>query len=89
MEKEVIDKIMVENGKDIENYKAQVAALTTEKDNLIAQLADANHQIEDFKELDIEGIKNAAKERKKKFEAAEAKADIEALQLDAALNSAF
>lgn len=91
LEKEVIDKIMAENGKDIEHYKAQVAALTTEKGNLTAQLTDANQQIEDFKGLDIEGIKNAAEDYKKKFEAAEAKAkaDIEALRFDTALNSAL
>ena len=34
LEKDVIDKIMAENGKDIEGYKAQVSQLETEKANL-------------------------------------------------------
>lgn len=71
LEKDVIDKIMAENGKDIEGYKAQVSQLETEKANLTQQLGDANTQIEGFRSLDVEGIKAAADEYKAKFEASE------------------
>ena len=77
LEKDVIDKIMAENGKDIEGYKAQVSQLETEKANLTQQLGDANTQIEGFRSLDVEGIKAAADEYKAKFEASEKKAKAE------------
>ncbi len=91
LEKDVIDKIMAENGKDIEGYKAQVSQLETEKANLTQQLGDANTQIEGFRSLDVEGIKAAADEYKAKFEASEkkAKADIEKLQFEHALTGAL
>lgn len=91
LEKDVIDKIMAENGRDIEGYKTQVSQLETEKANLTQQLGDANKQIDSFKELDVDGIKAAADEYKAKFEAAEAKAkeDLERLQFDHALSSAL
>ena len=91
LEKDVIDKIMAETGKDIEGYKAQVSQLETEKANLTQQLGDANTQIEGFRSLDVEGIKAAADEYKAKFEASEkkAKADIEKLQFEHALTGAL
>ncbi len=91
LEKDVIDKIMAENGKDVEGYKNQVSTLTTEKGTLTEQLSAANKQIEDFKALDVEGIKAAADDYKAKFEAAEAKAkaDMEKLQFDHALSAAL
>ena len=68
---DVLDKIMVENGKDIESLKTQVekdknaiSALTTERDGLKTQLADANKQIDGFRDLDIEGVKKQADEWK-------------------------
>lgn len=91
IEQEAINKIMAENGKDIEALKAQVSTLETEKANLSAQLTDANTQIERFKDLDIDGIKAAADDWKGKYEAAEAKAkaDVEKLQFDHALSAAL
>ena len=91
LEKDVIDKIMAENGKDIENYKNQVSTLAAEKETLTTQLGEANTQIAAFKDLDVDGIKAAADDYKAKFEAAKAKAkaDIEKLQFDDALSSAL
>lgn len=91
LEKDVIDKIMAENGKDIESYKNQVSTLTTEKSTLATQLSDANKQIEAFKDLDVDSIKATADDYKAKFEAAEAKAkaDMEKLQFDYALTAAL
>lgn len=91
LEKEAIDKIMTENGKDIEGYKLQLSTLEAAKQGLEQQLSEANNQIESFKELDIDGIKAAAEDYKQKFEAAEAKAkaDVEKLQFDHALSGAL
>jgi len=68
---EAIDKIMAENGKDIEGFKSKLSTLETERDGLKTQLDEANTQIEGFKELDVEGIKAAADEWKQKAEQAE------------------
>ena len=77
----IIDSIISENGKDIEATKAK-ADKTQEIENLKSQLSEkdklieeANVQIENFKGMDVEGIKKAADEYKAKYEqsAAEAK----------------
>ena len=65
--KEVIDAIMDENGRDIEAAKKHFA----DYDTIKQQLADANKTIEDFKNMDVDGIKKAADEWKAKFEQAE------------------
>ena len=77
---EVIEKIMKENGADIEAAKAK-ADKTQEIENLKSQLSEkdklieeANVQIENFKSLDVEGTKKAADEWKTKFEQAAAEA---------------
>lgn len=89
LEKDVIDKIMKENGKDIEKYKTLAETKETELTQTKEQLEEANTQIESFKEMDIEAIKAAAEDYKTKFEAAEAKAkeDIDALKFEHSLES--
>lgn len=71
----VIDKIMSENGKDVEKQKKEVEKATEKIKNLETELetnkqtlADANSQIEKFKEMDVEGIKKSAEEWKSKYE---------------------
>lgn len=88
LEKEVIDKIMAENGKDVEAQKSAAEAAKTEAEGLKTQLTEANKQIESFKGLDVEGIKKAAEEYKVKFEESEAKAkkDMEDLKFSHALD---
>ncbi len=71
LEKEVIDKIMAENGKDIEKYKSEAETLKSSSEQQKTQLEAANKQIESFKGMDIEGIKKAADDYKVKFEEAE------------------
>lgn len=89
LEKEVIDKIMAENGKDIEAEKQKLTTKQTELDGLKTQLTEANKQIESFKGMDIEGIKKAADDWKAKAETAEAEAQkkIAELQFDYALET--
>lgn len=81
---EQVDKVMTENGKDIEKAKGDLAAKETELEEVKGQLEAANKQIEEFREMDIESIKQAAEEYKEKFEQAEidAQEKLEALQFE-------
>ncbi len=65
--KEALDAIMDMNGKDIEAAKANITALTTERDGLKAQLADANTAIQSYKDMDIEGVKQSVKDWETKY----------------------
>jgi hypothetical protein len=89
LDKEVIDKIMNENGKDIEAEKSKVTTKDKELEGMKTQLGEANKQIESFKGMDIEGIKKAADDWKTKAEQAEveAKKQIEKLQFDHSLET--
>ena len=53
LSEEIIDKIMDENGKDVEAVKNKYA----DYDNIKVQLKEANKQIENFKNMDIDKIK--------------------------------
>lgn len=75
---EAIDKIIAENGKDIEATKVKTGQATEkvsqELENLKSELESnkqtleqANAQIEKFKTLDVEGIKAQAEEWKTKY----------------------
>lgn len=70
LSKEAIDAIMDENGRDIERERSKRADYDTIKE----QLAAANRQIEEFKGMDIDGVKKAAEEWKAKAEQAEREA---------------
>jgi chromosome segregation ATPase len=91
LEDEAIEKIMAENGRDIEKFKSDVKAKETELASTKKQLVDANKEIESFKEMDVEAIKKAADEYKNKYEQAEkdAQAQIEALKLEHSIESAL
>lgn len=88
---EQIDKVMALNGTDIEKHKTAAATLQTELDGAKKQLTDANTQIEEFKKLDVEGVKKAADDWKAKAEAAQAEADkkVSQLKFDHALDGAL
>ena len=79
---EQVNSIMAENGKDIEKHKADLdkakqesEKINTELQGVKTQLDDANKQIQDFKDMDIEGIKKSADDWKAKYDA-----DTEALK---------
>jgi len=82
---EAIDKIMAENGKDIEAIKGKYA----DYDDTKAQLIDASKTIDGFKALDVDGIKKAAVEWEAKAKQAEvdAAAKIADMQFDGLLSS--
>lgn len=71
LEKDAIDKIMAENGNDVNAAKADAEKKDTEIQTLRTQLTDANKQIEGFKGMDVSAIQKAAEEYKAKFEQAE------------------
>lgn len=87
LEKDAIDQVMAENGKDIEAEKAKTTAMTAERDKLQASLDDANKTIKGYKDMDIEAIKQSASDWEEK--AKKAKADLEALRQDAELDKAL
>lgn len=98
LSREVIDKIMAENGKDIaaEQKKTSKAeqdrdSYKEQADNLQTRLDDAGKQIEKFKKMDIESIQRTADDWKQKAEDATAEADkkIQAMQFDYALSDAL
>ncbi len=49
LDKDVIDKIMAENGRDIEAAKGDLTEITTERDNLKKDIAARDEQIETLK----------------------------------------
>ena len=49
LDKDVIDKIMAENGRDIEAAKGDLTEITTERDNLKKDIAARDQQIETLK----------------------------------------
>ncbi len=77
---EQIEFVMKENGKDIEHYKD----IETDRDALQKQLQEANETIEEFKELNVDEIKQAADDYKEKYEQAkeEAAENIKQIKFD-------
>lgn len=84
---EVIDKIMTENGKDIESHKQKVATAEGQVGTLTTQLEDANKQVAEFKNMDVDKIKQTATEWESKAQEAEKlrKEEVEALKLQHAV----
>lgn len=80
LEKDIIDKIMAENGKDIAAEKAKVTAAEASLTELQATLDEANTTIAGFKEkdLDVDKARNLAKEWEKKYQDAENARAVEA-----------
>lgn len=88
---DVIDKIMALHGKDMQAVTTTAETAKTELDGVKTQLTEAGTQIENFKKLDIEGVKAAADEWKTKAEKADAdaKAQVAQLKFDHALGAAL
>ena len=77
LEKEVIDKILDENGRDIEAEKSKVMEKEKVIDNLNKTLEEANSTIKSYKDMDIEKIKQNASEWESKYNTAmQEKTDI-------------
>lgn len=57
LDKEVIDKIMAANGKDIETHKANAEGVATERDALKEQLATVQETLKKFDGVDVDALK--------------------------------
>lgn len=84
---DLIDKIMDENGRDIEAEKGKVGSKDKEIELLNNQLKDANKTIKSYKDMDIDKIKESASEWEGKFK--EAQKDMENLKNTSALEKAL
>ena len=71
LDKETIDKIMAENGKDIETEKSKIAAKEQELETIRDNLSKANETIESYKGMNIEEIQKSAEDWKTKYEGME------------------
>jgi hypothetical protein len=85
----VMDQIIVLHGKDIETHKGKLTTAENSFKTASEQLEAANKQIEDFKKLDVEGVRKAADDYKAKFEQAQkdASTQLQALKFDHAIES--
>lgn len=82
---ELIDKIIDEHGKSVEKYKKDANTITTLNETvkeLQEQLGKANKQIEEFKGMDIDGIKRAADDWKEKAEKTEREAQAKIAEME-------
>lgn len=79
------------NGIDVEKAKGELETKLKEVETLQGQLETANKEIEGFKNLDVEGIKQAAEDYKTKFEDAERKSkeELETLKFEHELEGAI
>lgn len=86
-----IDKIMAENGKDIEVAKGDLKTKDAEISTTKQQLVEANKTIESYKSMDIDAIKKDAADYKIKFEDSERKAQeqIDSIKFDHAIENAL
>ena len=67
LDKETIDSIMAEHGKEITGLKEEKETLAKERDDLKTQLTDANNEIKSYKDMDIESIKKSATDWETKY----------------------
>lgn len=57
LEQDAIDKIMAENGKDVEAQKAKTTSMAADRDSLKAQLDDVAVKLKAFEGVDVDSLK--------------------------------
>lgn len=67
-----IDKIMAENGKDVQAEQDKTATKQAEVDKLSEQLTEANKQVQAFVNMNVDDIKAKAQEFEEKFNQSQA-----------------
>lgn len=84
LEKEVIDKIMNENGADIEAEKAKTTEVNTKLEDATKQLEEANNTIKDLKKnnLDNEELQKKVTDYEKRIEEQKEKHNTEIVKLE-------
>ncbi|UZP04385.1 phage scaffolding protein [Clostridium botulinum] len=68
LEDEVIEKVMAENGSDIQKEKAKTVKAETERDTYKGQLTTTQETLKTYEDMDIDGIKKSAKELQEKYD---------------------
>ncbi|MGO1044509.1 phage scaffolding protein [Clostridioides difficile] len=71
LEDEIIEKIMSENGRDIEKYKKEVEKKKEELESKETELETVNKKVSELEKFDIESIKKEASDWKSKAEQAQ------------------
>lgn len=72
LEKESIEKIMAQNGKDIESYKTSAETVTAERDSLKGQLETVQEALKKFDGVDVDALKGEIETLKTDLTAKEA-----------------
>lgn len=80
--KDVIDKIMEENGRDIESAKGELEGITKERDDLKKTVSDRDKQLEELK-------KSTGDAQKLKETIEQLQADNRKIKVDAAIDKAL
>lgn len=88
LDEDQIKEVFRLNGIAVNNARGDLETKEKEVETLKGQLKTANKQIEDFKELDVETIKQTAEDYKESFEKLEkeSKAEIEEIKYNHSLN---
>jgi hypothetical protein len=91
LEDEVIDKIMAEHGKTANAFKDKADAAEAQVTTLTGQLDEANKAIKGFEDMDIEAVKQSAKDWEAKFNQAQADAaaELAKVRYDTAMTNAL
>ena len=93
LEKEAIDKIMVENGNDVNAVKADYESVKQERETMAAQIAERDKQLETLKNStgDVEALKQQIITLQADNQAAKEKydADMKELKLSTAIKLAL
>ena len=93
LDKDTIDKIMDENGRDIEKAKGDLETVTKERDGLKEQIADRDKQLDKLKKStgDVEELKkqiaDLQKDSKSKLDALEA--ENKSIRINSAIDRAL
>ena len=93
LDKDTIDKIMDENGRDIEKAKGDLETVTKERDGLKEQIADRDKQLDKLRKStgDVEELKkqieDLQKDNKTKIEALEA--ENKSIRINSAIDRAL
>lgn len=91
LEKEVIDKIMEQNGRDIEQAKADYTNIKQQLENTKNELETANNTIKGFEDMNVEDLQkqiNTYKESIKQIKADNV-AKIKSMVMEQAIDSKF
>lgn len=64
---DILKQIMDQHSTDVGTLKSKIETLETERDGLKTQLNDANTEIQSYKDMDIDGIKQKAADWEAKY----------------------